>query len=446
MHPTMRTRSVGMRVAVGAAAAGLVAVGLLSVAVHRALTARPATTLDNAIYVWRRIWDDDLRAAVHKADRRADGFWVLAAEVTAKDDAVQWTKIPATWPALAGSAARVTLVMRADVSVMGILRSDGVAAADVFRQHLLELGREADAAGVNVRGFQLDLDCPTSKLATYADLLQTLRPGLESLDLSITTLPDWLRSPAFPKVVQGLACFVVQVHSIEKPSVIDAPVTLCRTERVAEVARKASGAGVPFYIALPTYGYEVAFDADGQFVGLAAEGPAPAWAPGVRTRVVMSDPMRLARVVSTLDRNRPAGLKGLAWFRLPVSSDRLNWSWATLEAVMQGREPLVCFAAEVRRPNPDLHEVWVRNAGEYVPRGKTTPSVALDVRIPARAVRASDLLNGFSETSGRGGRAMRLAGPAPLTDEPIMVAWFRLAPAQAEDAGPVQAGPVEVLP
>ena len=435
-----------MRVVVGVAAAGLVAVGLLSVVVHRALTARPATTLDNAIYVWRRVWDDDLRSALQKAERHADGFWVLAAELTGKDDALRLTKIPATWSNLAQSAAPVTLVMRADVSVMDILRSDGADAAEVFRDYLLEVANEAGAAGVDVKGVQLDLDCPTSKLETYADLLEALRPGLESLDLSITALPDWLRSPAFPKVVQGLAYFVVQVHSLEKPSTIDQPAVLCRTERIAEVARKASGAGTPFYIALPTYGYEVAFDAEGRFVGLAAEGPAPAWAPGVRTRVVMSDPMKLARVVATLHHKRPSGLKGLAWFRLPVSSDQLNWSWSTLEAVMQGREPLVCFAAEVRNPSADLHEVWVRNAGEYVPRGETTTSVALDVRIRARAVRASDLLNGFSETSERGGRVMRLAGPAPLTDEPIMVAWFRLAPAQAEDACPVQAGPVEVLP
>jgi hypothetical protein len=41
---------------------------------------------------------------------------------------------------------------------------------------------------------------------------------------------------------------------------------------------------VPFRVALPTYGYVLAFDRNDKFIRLSAEGPAKEWPDGAQLR------------------------------------------------------------------------------------------------------------------------------------------------------------------
>ena len=200
--------------------------------------------------------------------------------------------------------------------------------------------------------------------------------------------------------------------------------TLCRTEKIDAWVRKASKVGVPFYVALPTYGYRVAFDERGAFAALAGEGVLPAWGEGWQVRLARADPDELAPVVRRLRESPPQNFIGIAWFRLPVETDELNWSWPALEAVRAGRAPTVRFEADVRTPAPDLFEVWVRNAGE---RNALQP-LRVHVKCPAPQVVAYDLLGGFREEGDQSQDAWRLVGPAPRLESPVMAAWFRLRP------------------
>ena len=58
-----------------------------------------------------------------------------------------------------------------------------------------QVKKKAAKSGVNVRGIQIDYDCPTDNLFQYARFLKNLRKALPEEDiLSITTLLDWFKS------------------------------------------------------------------------------------------------------------------------------------------------------------------------------------------------------------------------------------------------------------
>ena len=97
--------------------------------------------------------------------------------------------------------------------------------------------------------------------------------------------------------------------------------------------------GVPFRIALPTYGYLVAFDPAGKFFALAAEGPIPTWPSGTQVRVARADAPSVSALAHALATAPPPHCTGVIWFRLPVASDRLNWNWTTLATILQGGTP-----------------------------------------------------------------------------------------------------------
>lgn len=239
--------------------------------------------------------------------------------------------------------------------------------------------------------------------------------------------------------MRGLDYYVLQVHSLDRPTTIDGPITLCDTTRVPGYLRRAASIGAPFYLALPTYGYRFVFDANGAFAAIAAEGPAPALGPGQRVRTVMTDPAAIAGVVRDVRARPPHGLLGFVWFRLPVASDTLNWPWQTLEAVRDGREPRTSFAAELREPSAGLYELYVVNTGETAP----VDGARIEVAFAPGGVAASDTHNGFAAQTTESGAT--LGGPAPRPGETVIAAWFRLRPGlQTPGSAPITVVRVEV--
>ncbi|MBN2309136.1 MAG: DUF3142 domain-containing protein [Candidatus Hydrogenedentes bacterium] len=426
----------------------LVAALAAACCVYFAIRSRPPAPsfepFTHTIYVWQRSWTDDVVDGVHAAAAGCNGFSVLAAETSFVDGDLDAIRVDPDWPALAAAGLPVTLVLRADVSLSELLaQDDGPRRAAEF---LAVVARAASAgatdAGADVAGVQLDYDCPTARLAAYRALLEAFRAAVPGLDVSITALPSWVRTRRFRQLVGGLSYFVLQVHSLEKPGSVDEPVELCPTDRIPTYLRRAARARTPYYLALPTYGYEMAFTADGAFLGLGAEGPRAEWPSGTVCKVVMAEPAAIANTVRTVSADPPPWLAGFAWFRLPVATDQLNWAWPTLEAVMAGREPVVAFTADVRTPSPDLFEIWVANSGEYNVPG----DIGLKVSWPGRSVAARDTVNGFREERGDGPDEARLIGAAPPVGQPaVLAAWYRLAPDDDSEAAPLQAGNVEVL-
>lgn len=379
-----------------------------------------ATT--RAFYIWQRRWSTEVLEAVDRAAPHTGSFMVLAGEVDGRGENLATAHARPEWASLAEAGVPITLVFRADVSL--VARLENAAGRTAVAKYLTALAErrmaEASSAGVHVAGIQLDYDCPTSKLSRYAQLLDTLELDRKRIALSVTALPTWLESAAFRELVAGLDYYVLQVHSLEKPSTIDDGTVLCRTERIPGYLARANALPTPFYLALPTYGYELAYGRNGRFLGLAAEGPRPEWGADARTRVIMADPDALAKLAGQLEAAPPQHMRGIVWFRLSVESDRLNWPWPTMLAVMAGRVPEASLAAEIRRPQHGLYEVWIRNTGE----GSPAESVEVRIACDRRGIQARDLLNGFAEAS-ISATGFRLLGPAPPPGGEILAGWYR---------------------
>ena len=277
------------------------------------------------------------------------------------------------------------------------------------------------------------MDFPTNRLALYRQLLESIHKQYSALNLSITVLPTWQQSREFSQLLPHINYYVLQVHEMEKPRSIDVTVKIFDANRLPAYISKASSFKKPFYIALPTYGMRLIFDKNGAFKAMSAEGGSEAPPPGYRQKIVMSDADSIARSVKALRNTPPAHCLGIIWFRMPVESDQLNWTWPALTAVMAGRAPKVDLSAEVTQPKPGLYEVRIKNNGEQNP----VENVQIALHCSADAIVARDALSGFSLSND-----LVLTGPAPRIGTTVLAAWVRLHNTTEQ----LTAGKVALLP
>jgi hypothetical protein len=386
-----------------------------------ALLTLPAVAFDQSIYVWQQDWRQETVDAVARMNDVSTNYKVLALNATTTEDGVVTARpVPVPWEAFDASRG-VSLVLRADAAfARAIVRQHRDAAATVVVQQLHAVLTAARRAGVNVTGFELDYDCPTRKLRDYRGFVVELNEMLPGVKLSITTLPTWLKSAQFNRLVEPLDHFVLQVHSLEKPTTLDAPLRLYDLTALPRYFRRAAMSGTSFQVALPTYGYHVVYDRAGRFHGLQAEGPVIG-KPGHTERLIFADPVEMAAVVRQLRADTPSNCTGIVWFRLPVDTDTLNWSHHSLRAVMKGRRPDIRVRAAVVESGPGLFDIRVENSGQQNVIGGRV-EVALDW---PGAVVAHDAVGAW-RLRRTGDRAL-LTGPMPELDEPRRIAWLRVA-------------------
>lgn len=379
----------------------------------------PQTPLDSAAYVWQRNWGERVAAAVEESSGKIGHFMYLAGESTVHGDSLDWQTFHPDWVSLKKAHAQVTPVFRMGSETVSLLRDGDLSTiAGGIAEELKLLRTEAAAHGVEIDGVQVDFDSPTSKIERYRMLIVELDKHIGDTELSITTLPTWMDSEDFEGLVQAADYFVLQVHSLVKPDRFEDEITLIEAQRLPHYFEQASATVVPFYIALPTYGYRYIFTPEGDFHGIIAEQRANPPGPGYRERRVLTDPEAMAQLVTALNDNPPEQCLGLVWFRLPVQGDRLNWSWATLQAVMDGRAPRVDVRVAIENPKEGLYEVWVENVGE------NTPHKPVQIAWPqTTTVKFSDTMNGYNWNED--GSSVSLSGPAPETGKRIRVAWYR---------------------
>jgi hypothetical protein len=403
----------------------------------------PARRVAQACYIWQRQWTDSVRNAVAQAGPHFDSLMVLVGEIDSGGGVLKFTPARPDWVSVSQTRKPVTLVLRAAATLGDLSAADRLhEVADFVVRCFRGAMDEARAGNVMIAGVQLDYDCPTSKLGAYADLIDALHAELPDHDLSITALPTWLRWREFDRLVSHVTYYVLQVHSLDPPTNIERPLVLCDDSRIPGYLRRAAAFDAPYYLALPTYGYRVIFDASGKFAALSAEGPQPVLPPGAQMRTVIADPAAIARVVSEVKKRPPYGLIGIAWFRMPVESDELNWPLPALLAVIEGREPSTAVAAELRNPSQGLFEVWIASSGETI----SSSTVTLAVVWPGSRPLAYDVHNGFTATDETGGNRIRLTGPVPRIQGAVLAAWFRMPPDAVETDSPPVLGPIEFAP
>lgn len=406
---------------------------LLTISVLASLAARaglaaevdPAVPLRHGIYAWQRNWTAPVVVAVRRAAPDVDGFSVLTAEVSWNAGEPQETLVAVDYAALAATQKPIGIVLRIGPYPGPFRQDDRIAAYLTTLAH--RLMHDARQQGIDPCEVQVDFDCATAHLEGYREWATALRKAIAPVALAITVLPTWLSSPKFANLATAADGYVLQVHSLERPpNGLNAPLTLCDPAAARRWIDQAAALNRPFRVALPTYGYRVAYDAAGSYLGLTAEGPERAWPPGTQFRTVSADPVAMAELVAELHRQPPPGLQGVLWYRLPVDGDRRNWPWPTLARVMRGEVPVAKFALSIRHPEPELAEIVLRNDGETDLSAPTM--ISCRWRTGKRV--AGDGLRGYVATNATA-EETRFSRPAAVSSETLrpgeewIVGWLR---------------------
>jgi len=374
-------------------------------------------------YVWQRVWNQPVRESVLQHGSNFETLVVLAAEVSWKNKQPQVIQVPLDVAALAQK--RLGLALRIN-PYPGPPSEQG--AATVFLADLAAaLVAEAKTNGLSPCELQIDFDCSESKLEGYRVWVQAIRRKIAPVPLTITVLPCWLnQKQMFRQLVAATDGYVLQVHSLEPPKDAQASFTLCDPTAAKRAVERAGEFDVPFRVALPTYGYVIAFDQRGKFVGLSAEGPRRSWAKDIQLRETRANPGELAQLVRSWRDNPPAQMRGIIWYRLPVLDDSLNWRWPTLAAVMAGRSPREQVRVSVKKSAPELLEISLENDGELDVTSRFRVGLSWqDVRLVA-----GDGLRNFTLTDDERFAAHLQSDKQPfriLAGETKKIGWIRLS-------------------
>jgi hypothetical protein len=335
-----------------------------------------ATPLPHDVYVWQRIWTPRVVAAANRSADLVRDWRILLAEA---DRTGRWTKVAIPWDELRATSRPIVVVLRID----GRLDEARMPAL------LDQLAATVDAVSGPLAGVEIDYDCPTSKLATYARFLVALRARLPvSYRLSITALPTWMNSPDLERLTGPLDEVVLQVHAVDDPR----RGLFSPTQAESWVRAFARRIGRPFRVALPAYDVRVTWNRNGALASVEGEVPLlTGAAPGETLRAA---PEAILAFLHAMQRAAPDNLVGIAWFRLPIDTDKRTWSPETWRAVLTDRlPPTQLNASLVPAEAADLWTVTLSNDGPVdaaVPR-----RVQLD---PACGI--ADGANGFHLVDG----------------------------------------------
>lgn len=414
-----RARRVGGGVAIA------LVLAVVAVATWWSQPASTTGTLVQQAYVWQRQWDEPVRDAVRGHGGAFERVVVLGAELTLGEGEPGAVRVAVDHASLRALDRPVGVALR--IGPYAGPFGAGDAAGRAVVEEARWLVRSMRAEGIEPAELQLDFDAATRHLAGYREWVRAVREAVAPTPVTITALPSWMGSRDFGPLVRATDGYVLQVHALERPERVDAPVTLADPAEARRWAWQAARFDVPFYVALPTYGYVLAFDEAGRFVGLNAEGPTPDWPAGTQLRELAADPTAMAELVRAWRDRRPMMMQGVIWYRLPTARDRRNWRWPTLEAVMAGRTPTPRLTVEPVMDETGLVDVVLVNAGS----ADATLDGPVTLRWPANARPiARDVLAGFRWRRDDSGRAA-LTPPAGepawklRAGERVEIAWMR---------------------
>ena len=300
---------------------------------------RATGALRQDVYVWQRAWTQPVRDAVAAHATNFSEVVPLRAEISWADSKPQMIRVALDKSLLAETHTRIGLALRIGTYPGPFTTND--AAIQFISDAAASIVADAKSNGIALYELQLDFDCASSKLDGYGVWLQTIQRRVAPLPVTITALPSWLNKSSFARLASLATNYVLQVHSAERPKSFEAKYSLCDPKAARRAVERAGKIGVPFRVALPTYGYDMAFDERGEFISLAAEGQRPNWPNNSKIRMVYASTADISEMIRDWTSSRPEAMRGVIWYRMPVQSDQRNWSWKTLQSVMSGRDPLV---------------------------------------------------------------------------------------------------------
>ena len=278
--------------------------------------------LRHEAYVWRHRWGPAMAAAIASRPGELSALRVLGLYWGADGGAPKATDVNLRALAAAGP---ITLVARIEGARLPTALTLGP---------LVTLAQRWRAAGVQVRGVEVDHDCATAALPAYTRWLRSQRPLVADalqleVALAVTALPTWLDDPASVRALSATVDRVtLQVHTIAAPTIFDAESALAAARAWAEASDR------PFWIALPTYRARLRH---GDIVGV--------------------EPAAVAQTLQALRTSPIEGLRGAVWFRLGYSGDDDAWPAVTLAALIRGEDVRGEVLVSLRRAGPELWDI-----------------------------------------------------------------------------------------
>lgn len=363
-----------------------------------------AAPLPHDAYVWQRAWTPNVISSVSRSSDIVRAWRLLLAEA---DPSGRWTSVRIPW----------SDVQATQRPVIGVIRIDGRLDEARIPAMLDQVMARIEPVSATLAGVEIDYDCPTSKLATYARFLTALRSRLApARKLSITALPTWMTSSQLERVTRDLDEIVLQVHAVDDPrrGLFDPD----QAERwVRDFGRRIHR---PFRVALPAYDVQVTWRPDGRLASV--EGEMPLRTGATNGEMLRASPEAVLKFLNAMRLGAPEGLIGIAWFRLPTDADSRAWSLQTWRAVIAGELPAIQLSARlVPAERGDLWTVTLSNDGP------------VDVALPRHirldpACEAADGANGFRLASAGGPLVLEATGNGRLrANRKRIIGWARCA-------------------
>jgi len=313
-------------------------------------------------YIWQRQWTAATADAAHGTDKTIRQLLVLAAEFPATDGAShKMNRIPVPWEKLRGRDIGVVLrIHRPDKAFFDgdprpLAETVGTTASQVL----------TDARTLRIHECQIDFDCPTRSLETFAPLMRALRAREADMRWTFTALPDWLGRDGFGDLARSADGFVLQVHSLKLPEAAARVVPLCTVEESVRWIGRASRVGVPFRVALPTYFSRVFFDLSGRVIDVVSEEPESAAAQQAdAVALAVTEVDTLLDLRARLWCKPPANFEGICWFRLPTADDRWILSTEAFAKVLRGARPKSGIRLRADAQPEGFLKIVAENTGE----------------------------------------------------------------------------------
>ncbi len=363
-------------------------------------------------YVWQRKWTPALRVALKQSSDLVHAWRVLAAY---SDTGGRLQSVAVDWKALKSSGRPVIAVVR----INGQLAHYDDDQMLVDLDGMLSQWRQIDTP---IGGLEIDHDCGVARLAAYAKFLARVRAHLDqTIPLSITALPAWISSPELDALFAPTSEVVLQVHMVQNPRA-----GLFNAEQARRWIQELSHrTDKPFRVALPAYGVRVTRREDGSM--LAVESEEPLLAGGYSASEMIVSPEEVSGLLRDLERDAPASLIGIVWFRLPVAGDVRAWSPATWRAVMMGRplHPRVEAIVE-KSDTPGMSNIVLVNHGDV------DGGLPQRIDLPASCTIA-DGINGYTLAHSQSGLSIEREQDGLLAGhQRRVIGWMRCIPAQVE--------------
>jgi hypothetical protein len=298
-------------------------------------TPRTSGPLPQQAYVWQQNWTPEVQNAVDLLSPQFNELVLLAGVINLNPKTTARTKIDIPWSSIPTNT-QLSIALRIH-SFQG--------PYSISKNPFLQLSSFVHELVTNtspahpLTSLHLDFDCPTSKLADYASWVHALQKQIHPLPITITALPSWIHHQAFKQLAHTAHQVVLQVHGLHLPSSPDAPFSLCDPAEASRAVENLSRLHTPFTVALPTYGYQLLFNASHQLVDVIAEESPSTNPDHLEIRETWTDPATITHLIQLWTHDRPASMTSIIWYRLPIETDQRNWSWPTLQSVMQGVPP-----------------------------------------------------------------------------------------------------------